>query len=425
MRLVGRGSVNRLLHSSVGQTMSSNYLNMGMVAVAGVLLARGLGEADRGHYAAIVAWYGVAATVGALGQNEALTYHIARHRARTRANVVRSRRIWSSASMPIFVVGIFAAVQLADHSPLVVLAYRIAFLAIPVTAFFGPYFASFQAFRISTWNVIRIVQPTVNLAGVFFLFVFGELDLIRAVMCLLASNVAQLLVAAALFRRAHRGEIGELGGDELLGYGLRQSGATIPGIVSTNLDRLVLSLAVAPGQLGQYAVAQSAGSLVAPVGSAIASVVFPRLSARRGGGGRRSEEIRAVWLTIGGSVPFMAMIVLVSPWLIPLVFGAAYRPAVHIVAWVAPAILVQGLVTVSSALLRARGRPGSASIAQTVALCVGAVSSVVAVAAVGVVGAALGSLAGSVTALLLMAHMLREEPREERPPLGVGESERV
>src|SRR5690349_13845071 len=63
---------------NVATTAVANLACTGTAGVAGVVIARALGPAGRGEYAAIVAWFGVILVVGELGQTAATTYFVAR-----------------------------------------------------------------------------------------------------------------------------------------------------------------------------------------------------------------------------------------------------------------------------------------------------------------------------------------------------------
>lgn len=396
-----------LARHAVVLTTAWNFLGLAAVTVSGILLARGLGETGRGHYAGIVAWYGVGLTLGELGQSAALTYFTARHPESVRRNVRVARRIMAVPSAAVFLIGVAMAPVLSGENAEAALAYSVAFVGILLNGFMAPYLYSFQAFRLSTWNALRTVQPVTNLLAVALLAWSGQMSLVAAVACLLLSTALQLALGTTTFLRTHRGSsISHAPSDSLLGFGVKQAGSAVPSILTHNLDRLYLSQTVAAEQLGQYAVAQSVLSIASPVGSAIASVAFPAFAARSQASGRTRAEVRVVLRTVAGVGPLVLLLAVVSPWLVPVVFGAEYAVAGKLSIWIAPAVLAQSVLTVMSALLRGRGRPGYASVAQTIALVGASAGMMVAVPQIGVVGAAVGSLLGSLMGIAVMTVML-------------------
>lgn len=400
-------SIKALARHAVVLTSMWNFVGLAAVTVSGILLARGLGEAGRGQYAGIVAWYGVGMTLGEVGQSGALTYFTARNPDAIRQNVRAARRIMAVASGVVFIIGVGLAPALSGNDATVTLAYALAFLGILFNGFAAPYVFSFQAFSLPTWNSLRTVQPVVNLLAVALLSYLGKLSLVGAVTCLLVGTVLQMVLGVATFFRAHRALWGsEASPDSLLGFGVKQAGSAVPSILTQNLDRLYLSQAVSDGQLGQYAVAQSVLSVASPLGSAIASVAFPAFAARSNSSGRTRAEVRVVLRTVAGVAPMVLLLVVVSPWLIPLAFGADYAVAVTLGIWIAPAVITQSVLMVMSALLRGRGRPGCASIAQTIAFLGASLGMIAVVPRLGVGGAAVGSLIGGLIGIAIMTLML-------------------
>lgn len=233
-----------------------------------------------------------------------------------------------------------------------------------------------------------------------------------AVMCLVGSTFVQLVVASIAFRRAHSPRTGlACEPDNLLSFGIKQAGSAVPNILTTNLDRLYLSQAASAAQLGQYAVAQSVLSVAGPVGSAIASVAFPKFAARREATGRLRAELRVLGLTLASVAPMVLLLVLIGPCLIPLFFGAEFEPAVSLLIWIAPAVVAQNVLVVLGALLRGRGKPGMASIANTVALVAATGAMQITVPRFGVGGAALGAAIGNTFGVVIMAVVLVEGRR--------------
>ena len=386
-------------------------MSLAAVTVSGIIVARGLGETGRGQYAAVVSWYNVGLVLGEVGQSTALTFFNSRRPSGVRESVRLSQRIMLIASGTVCILGEALSPMLSGGDPGALTAYRLAFLGLPLNGLLGPYLYSFQAFRLSTWNILRGIQPILNVIAILMLMLISKISLSGAVFCLLASTVCQLLLAVVSFRRAHGATEGALvSASPLLAYGIKQAGSAVPSILASNLDRLYLSQAVVPAQLGRYAVAQSLMSVASGLGSGIASVAFPSFAARSGSVGRRAAEWRVVGMSVLGVLPLVVLLVIAAPRLIPWVFGAEFAGSVPLTIWLAPAAVAQNLVIVMGALLRGRGLPGRAALANVLALISSATVMMIAVPRLGVSGAAVGSLVGSCSAILIMAIVLMRRP---------------
>jgi O-antigen/teichoic acid export membrane protein len=105
-----------------------------------------------------------------------------------------------------------------------------------------------------------------------------------------------------------------------------------------------------------------------------------------------------------------------SYWLIPAVFGPAYRSAVPLVWILTPGGVFLACGQVVGDLLRGLNRPGLVAVAQGVAA---AATLVLLFALLPVVGVAAGAIASTVaygTALAVMVHWLRRPPRTGHAP---------
>ena len=405
-----RGRVSRMLGHAIARTAAVNLVSVVVTMFTGILLARGLGEGGRGMYAAVVVWFGAALVLGELGQSVAVTYFVARAPTGAFDVIRKSRLIMATSSFVIVGIGVLGSSLLAQGNHALALCFVVVFPAVGLNALLAPYVYALQALSLSRWNMVRVSQPVVNLAAVSAWYVTASFTVLSASICLLLSYAAQLAFAFVYARRSMRETVGtpSVGATKLLHFGAMQASSAVPQTLGSSLDRIVLSQASTPATLGQYAVAQSVVGAAAPLGTAVASVLFPRLSAFRG----EHAERRAIELRVlRRSALFMAAAVLlllgISPWAIPLVFGAAFAPAIALTLWSAPTALAQSLLAITTTFLRGRGTPGRASGANLLSLGVGGFSMYLLVPPLGARGAALGAFLGSLCGLVVTILFLR------------------
>lgn len=404
------------LGKSVATTAAFNVMTAGTAAAAGIVIARSLGPTGRGEYAAILAWYGPVHHIGQLGQASATTFFVARHPQRTPVYLATSRNMMAASGIAVLVMGLVAAPLLGRHNPAMTLGYGLMF-ATCLPAFIGGTFTfSLQSSDLSRWNLVRIIQPALFVVTVGVLHLTGHLGLIPALLALSVTLVVQAGFSYELCRRRRvTGGRADLAlARPMMRYGLLRLVASIPGEIVFGVDRLVLSLAVAPAALGQYAVAFSLTSVAGPIVAAVGNVTFPRLASRvLSPMGAARLQRRAVLASIATGVILMLPLALLASWAVPAVFGTGYRDAVPLVWLLAPGGVFFASTQVCSDLLLGYGRPLAVAWAQGAASVVTIGVMAVLLPTAGASGVAIASSVGAATSFLLMMRALRRRPSAE------------
>ena len=394
---------------SVAQTGGFNFATMALAGLGGIIIARAVGPTVRGEYAAVTVWMGISLTVGALGQRAALVYYAAREPLRAREYVATSRAMMMATGMVTLVAGFLLAPALAHGLPAVTAGYRIAFGSSIVVFVGGSFIASLQARDMHRWNVVGVIQPAFSLIAIAVLWRLRRLTLDAALIVLAATMLLQLVWAYGYCRRMclapGRARVALV--RPLLKYGAVQMVAEAPGTLNVQLDQLVLSQTVPAADLGRYAIAVSISLLPVPLVSAIGNVAFPRLAAQREMTGvtRRLQRLSV----LGGACLAVAMLVptaAMSYWLVPLVFGAAYRGAVPLLWILTPGSVFLACGLVTGDLLKGRRQPAVLAWAHGIAAIFTVVLLVALLPLVGVYAAAIASTVSYGVALAIMLHRL-------------------
>ncbi len=414
-RAVLRG--HRVGHAVI-RTACFNTATAGAAALGGVIIARTVGPAVRGEYAAVTSWFGILLMVGEVGQSAAVCFHVARDPRRARGYVATSRVMMLVTGTFALTVGLVLAPVLAHGEPGVAVAYRIAFVG-SALAFIGTsYTFALQARSTGRWNLVRISQPVLALTGVVLLRQLGHLTLRTAVSVTIVTMAVQLGYAYYWCRRvglapghARKDLVGPLAR-----YGLSQLAAAAPTSVNSCLDQLMLSQLVPPADLGRYAIAVSITLVPVPLVSAIGNVAFPRLAARREATatGRRLP-LAAAAASGAAAAAILLPIAASAPWLVPAVFGPAYRGAVPLIWILTPGGIFLACGQVVGDLLRGLGRPGLVAAAQGVAAICTVILLAALVPGTGVAAAAIASTVAYGTALAVMIRWLWHPPARLPP----------
>jgi O-antigen/teichoic acid export membrane protein len=402
-----------LIHN-VARTAGFNVTSAVAAGLGGIVIARTLGPALRGDYAAITAWFGVALMVGGMGQPAALCFHVARDPLNARAYVATSRGLMLVTGAVALTSGMLIAPVLGHGDPEVINGYRIA-LGTSILAFVGAsYTFSLQARDLARWNLVRVSQPLLSVIAIAALWALRRLTLESVLVVLAATMLLQLAWAYLSCRQAGlapgRAKAAMI--RPLVTYGTTQIAGLTPAVLNAQLDQLVLSQTVHPADLGRYAIAVSLTLLPIPMVAAIGNVAFPRLAARTASSGApgRLERIAV----LGGAViagGLLLPLAAIAYWTIPLVFGAAYRGAVPLVWILTPGAVFLACGQVAGDLLRGRGQPAVVAWAQGLAAVFTVALLLALLPVMGVSGAAIASTVAYGVALAAMLRRLLGRPR--------------
>ncbi len=368
----------------------------------------------RGEYAAVISWFGVLLLAGEMGQSAAVCFYVASDPRDARCYVATSRAMMMVTGTCALLAGLVVAPALAHGSPQLTAAYRLVFAGSAIAFIGTAYTFSLQAASTWRWNLVRISQPALALAIIIAARAVERLTLGTAIGAMLASMTVQLGYAYYWCRRCGLapGRVQLRLVSPLVKCGLAQLGAITPAAVNSFLDQLVLSQLVPPADLGRYAIAASVTMVPLPLVSAIGNVAFPRLAARRGS---LASSIRlalaATAVAAGIASAILAPLAASAPWLIPAVFGPAYRGAVPLLWVLTPGGVFLACGQVVGDLLRGLGRPGLVAMAQGLTAVCTVILLLALLPVAGVMGAAIASTIAYGTALALMIRWLWRPPR--------------
>jgi O-antigen/teichoic acid export membrane protein len=402
---------------AIARTACFNTATAAAAALSGVIIARKVGPTVRGEYAAVIAWFGVLLLLGEMGQAAAVCFYVARDPGRARGYVATSRSMMMVTGALALGGGLLLAPVLAHGDAELAGAYRIVFGG-SVIAFIGTsYTFSLQARSTKRWNLVRVSQPVLALALIIVLLRARLLTLDTAIGTVLVTMTIQLGYSYYWCRRSGLapGRFQSRLVGRLAKYGLMQLAAVTPTAVNNYLDQLVLSQLVPPADLGRYAIAVSVTMIPVPLVSAIGNVAFPRLAARRTAASDGSRmQLAAAAVSAGVASAILVPIALSAYWLVPAVFGPAYRSAVPLLWILTPGGIFLATGQVVGDLLRGLNRPGLVATAQGLAAVGTVVLLLALLPSIGVAAAAIASTVAYGTALALMIRWLPRPPSAGR-----------
>jgi O-antigen/teichoic acid export membrane protein len=383
--------------------------------LTGMLAARLLGAEGRGELAAAQAWPLFLANLGSFGVTDAIAYFGARSPVRARAVLATGLML----TVPFVLVALAAGAWLlprvlSDQTMDVRQVATVSLLLVPLLILStAPSHALRGVGRYRAWNVLRLVAP---LAWLMTLVAVRGTD--HATVPTLAVAFIGATALAALVTHLHAwwtlaGPAAPEGAlvRPMLAYSAPTMAATIPRWLNLRLDQLIVIALLDARALGLYGVAVAWSAAAHPLAEVVAHNAVPALAGTKD----TWQRARLVYRTgavaaIGTSVLLLAA----TPILLPLIFGAEFRPAIPVALVMVFAGAVEAINSVGAECLRGVGRPRAVPVAECVGLAVTLVALPLLVLMAGIVGAAAASLL-TYTAILVAQRRLMRAPREDGP----------
>lgn len=194
----------------------------------------------------------------------------------------------------------------------------------------------------------------------------------------------------------------------VLNLGLRGQLGNLATFFNYRLDVFIVNYFFDTTQVGLYAVGVLAAEGLWQIPHAAALALFPRTARTLNHGATQFTciVIRQVLLVACVSGAALALL---SPWVIPLVFGARFVPSVSVIWWILPGTIALSVSKVICADLAGRGRPEFSSICAFLSLAVTVSLDLLLIPRMGINGAALASTAAySVQTVLLGVFLKRQ-----------------
>jgi O-antigen/teichoic acid export membrane protein len=175
----------------------------------------------------------------------------------------------------------------------------------------------------------RILPAMFYTLGLLALFGYGEQRFEYLVVLLLLTLFVSSLLGFGLIRETSsqgfwlKREFMK----KMLAFGLKTQAADAAQALNFRLDQLVISIFLSPENLGYYVVAVTLAGLVVPLSNAIGIVILPDMASTAVDDQvhRLAAILRKSFLVL----PALSVVLIASiPWLLPMFFGASFRPTV-------------------------------------------------------------------------------------------------
>lgn len=395
----------------LAKTLSATLCIQVFTLLQGVAIAKILGPAGRGEFAAIILWANFFAAIGGLGGGVAL----ARIAAKNKGDVADLKRMalivgCVTGGLTALLCNILIGVLLKGGGAHLVGTARLYTLFIPINHVILAMMSVDQgAGNLGEFNLRRVMLYPIYFGLVAALYVSGARDASEYCIALLVSNVLLLVYMIVRDHSALRIRSNSYSAIHILRAGSSFGIADIIVPMTQYLDKALVLWLLGPLNLGIYSVAGSASGIAAGISSAIGIVAFSvSASQHEASDFRRIAKLFRQSLIAWGVVGLFLIILM--PFVLPALFGKDFKGAVMPACVLVFGVAFSGQGQIAEQVLRGQGVALAGIWGRLVALCaLCGVGVLLARGEFGVTGMAISySLSQAIYAAFLLAIIFKK-----------------
>lgn len=338
----------------------SGFLGIVLGILGSVVIARALGPEGRGVYALLLLFGTTIALTANLGLGQSAVYYYGRKKS-------ESAKISGSLFSMAWLIGVPVAILLLAFMPAYgdVLLKDVPFYLVALIICLTPIalsrnyvahlFVSVQDFR--WYNAINLLDLLGRILLFLPLLALG-LGLTGAILAFTVSLIVLTVVAWTVICQRLNIDFRWNGNfvKELTTYGVRVHLAVVLAFLTIRIDQFLIGYFLDVSQVGIYAVAFSIAEVVQSISTAVALLVFARVS---------SNDSESAFLITNRTLRFTGLlsvigalgVMIATPLLIPRLFGEEFVSATSVVWLLLPGVIMQNLSQVIYSSLSGRGKP--------------------------------------------------------------------
>jgi len=268
--------------------------------------------------------------------------------------------IFTASTGVIFSAVAYFFVGTEGYTPLLII---MALLTIPMrltSIYTGGVYLGKEEIPIT--NMMNWLTGLLTLVLAIIMVYFLKMGLFGAVASMMLANTIVAVVAISMLVRRFKTRISL--GNPLIGRMLKTgvvyalSFLTIQ--LNYRLDVILLKVLSEPREVGIYALGVSMAELLWQIPLAISIVVMSRSANASDKKALNESTARLLRISLILGVFISAGIVILSPWLVPLVFGEKFTPSVLVMQTIMPGILMIIIFRILSGQLAGTGHPEAA-----------------------------------------------------------------
>jgi O-antigen/teichoic acid export membrane protein len=388
LRLGFLGNVNLVFLTYVANAV----LTLGV----GAILARALGQEGRGVYALFLLSASIAQAVLSLGIGVAAVYYLGKGTYPLSRVVANSQHVMLASAAASGLLALLAWPILGDRLLAEGAPYWAFAFVVPIFLNYGVLTAILQGeSRFLAMNAVILAQPLVLFGLLGLGTAFWNIDPTAAVILwCIATLTATLLALAFLGPRGLRlPDLLSVDWPSLrkqLTFGVQGQVGNLMQLLNYRLDQFVILAFVSAAGVGVYAVSVTVSQAIWLVGSPVAVVLLPRLTAAD-----EADAARTTPLVCRNTLLVSALAALglaaVAPWLVEALFSSEFSDSVVPLLWLLPGTVAGAGSKILASYIFSQGRPLINSQITVAALVVTIAADFALIPPFGVEGAAIAS----------------------------------
>ncbi len=338
----------------------TKVVDFGVRFVTSVLLARMLGPADRGvlTFASLVVTWTV--MFGNFTLTEATIYFLNGGKV-TAPTASATLGLFSLLAGLVYAGSLGALVGLGIvHWPVGDIGLFLVLLAlVPISLMTNNLMAVLQALRrYNVYNVYVLLRSVLLLLCILIAPLAKDARLQAVGWAMVGAAALNLTALVVYLGRLARWRFDWSGGFLAAAwkYGIRGHLSVILANITLRFDQMVLGALLPPQFLGWYSTAASISELPQLLPDSISVVLLPKVAGDPAAGAQVTA--RACRSTILAMLGVSLLLGLAAPVAIPLIYGAAFAPAVSALWYLLPSILFLSISKVLTKYICGIGRPG-------------------------------------------------------------------
>jgi O-antigen/teichoic acid export membrane protein len=391
-------------------TFVTSFIIQAANIASGVQLARLLGPESRGELAAVLLWPMLIAGFGSFALPDAITYAAAAGKAKPQELLASAIALAIALSLPLVAIGYFLMPVIFAGRPIDTIRVAQAYVAVIPLSLLGTFVvAVFQgAFHIAQWNLLRASVHVVYPAAIALLWWRGDISVVTCMEASLAANLAVCLLCGALVMqngwRATMPRLAEMRG--LVVYGMKVYVPAVVQAINERLDQAILSLLLAPADLGQYVVAVTVARAAGILTTTLQMLVLPAV-AKTAPAEKAALSGRYVRLNTLISIFAAIALAALARELVRVAFGAQYEPSLPVAYILILASLPMSIKAMMNTMFKAHNQALHVSKVELAGLVATAVLLPLLIHFFGTVGAAFASVVVQGVTCAMMSYWAR------------------
>ena len=374
--------------------------------LTGMLSARWLGPEGRGEFAIIILWPNIIAAVGNLGIRDALVYYQAKGEYAAGVLNFTALLLASLQSVILVGIGLISIPLLTRNQNIEVQQLSLHFLLFIPLNLFALYALGLLQGRLNIYvfNTIRISVNLVYLIGMLILWDVDAITLSNLTYTLLGANLVtmSLAIGKVIWDGKVQYQVNRRLIRNLFSYGIRNHLGSISNMLNQRMDQMLMAVVLTPAELGWYVVAVSSSGFVKLVSKALSVFTFPKIANAQKKNDNRRVIVLYSRLNITGTLLLGGILMLVIPFVIPLIYTSAFAPSI-----IPAEILIVATIFLSigqnwAAAFQGDGKPIMLAKAEGISLLVTLIGLAILLPPLSIVGAALASLLAYGTSALFL-----------------------